>query len=273
VTNNNHNETAHRSKEQSTGKQPDTKVGQRKGSILATPPQPSKLKAAVNKGNARAPPVDMVFTPPTRNKEKVAQEIVFTPPEQAKPKVRQDIIFTPTQQEKAKIKAPKTSTDLEDYTSVDSNHDHPQLQQPTSLVQPAITGQIWNPQAPENVFRMMLLQHAANCPCARGRCEYDPTCSEYRNVLAHILTCSDEECDVEKCRTTKQFLLTAQLMKEFNTNENAKEAKDFLVGVGAVAPMSVIQLPMGSGHSVLSDDQTWWSNDWGAVEDINDDSD
>jgi TAZ zinc finger len=278
-----------------------------------TPNKPKAAATTVNnnnnnKGTTWTPPVDKIFTPPTGNKEKVDKETLSTSPQGRQqdknipPKFRQDIVFTPTQQEKGKIimiTAPNTNTDLlqlqvEDETSVSTicssenrNHNDPRQQRPTSKKegqQPPKTttattttttaSQIWNPQAPENVFRMMILQHAANCPCARGQCEYEPTCSEYKKILAHILTCTEgDECSIEKCRSTKQFLLTVQLMKEFETNQqHAKEAKDFLVGVGAVAPLSFIQLPVGSAHSVLSDDQTWWSNDWGAVEN-DDDSD
>ena len=120
---------------------------------------------------------------------------------------------------------------------------------------------LMNPEAPENKFRMMALQHAATCQpslnSGRGVCPYDPICGEYRKILEHVESCDDEECTSEKCRSTKQFLVTMRLLEKTKKDginmEESSEQKDFLVGVGAVAPLSFVHVPEQPHEGKFSD--------------------
>lgn len=120
---------------------------------------------------------------------------------------------------------------------------------------------LMNPEAPENKFRMMALQHAATCQpslnSGRGVCPYDPICGEYRKILEHVESCNEEECTSDKCRSTKQFLVTMRLLEKSKNNgidmEGSSEQKDFLVGVGAVAPLSFVHVPEHPHEGKFSD--------------------
>ncbi|CAB9511215.1 expressed unknown protein [Seminavis robusta] len=279
--------------------QSDAVPSPRRSSMFATPPPQAKPKAATTnkKRTSWTPSSEMVYTPPPARKEKVQREVVFNPMENENSSSPQkEIVFTPTTEEKEKVKKVTTTVKLldEDETSASTSSSEGQPVEksdakPESKISPTKSvededdsaGVLWNPKAPEHVFRMMILQHAANCDCAKGSCFYDPTCSDYKRILAHIVVCGDgDECDFERCRATKQFLLTMQLMQDFKHDGPVEEAhKDFLVNVGAVAPIPVIQMPTNlrggnsDGLSVVSD-STWWSNDWGEVEkDMDDDDD
>lgn len=112
---------------------------------------------------------------------------------------------------------------------------------PKEAFQDEHTGALWNPNSPDNKFRMMILQHAAGCKLVKGKCPYDPICSDHRKVLEHIETCKDDECQADRCRSTRDFLITMRLMMNDNPAAD-KTTKDFLVGMGAVAPVPVIDI-------------------------------
>ena len=102
-----------------------------------------------------------------------------------------------------------------------------------------------------------------------GACPYDPICAEYRKILGHVETCRDDECSADKCRSTKKFLVTMRLLMQKDSHhkqedyEGSSEMKDFLVGVGAVAPLSFVHVERRAGKnsdafSAVSD-ATWLS--------------
>jgi len=150
---------------------------------------------------------------------------------------------------------------------------------PVAPYQTGLAGtKLWDPNAPQNKFRIMALKHAATCQVAAakgGGCPCDPICGQYRAILHHVETCrKSDDCPVERCQSTKTFLLTMSMMEGTPEQEleNYSEKKDFLVSVGAVAPLAYVHvkhkvgarngdnLSSQSDHSTLM--SSTHSSDW-----------
>mgnify|MGYP003871262177 CR=1 FL=1 len=146
---------------------------------------------------------------------------------------------------------------------------------------------IFNPDAPENRFRMMILSHAAICTCLDDECIYDPTCTEYKDLLLHMEDCPNDHCGYPNCRPTKEFVTTMQVMTEFQNSNSAnivydheeyqeermkdnsgreqnveaaaafEAEKDYLVESGAIAPVPFLEC---DDDKSIESSGTWFSN-------------
>lgn len=179
-------------------------------------------------------------TPTQQPKPKVQMTTRKPRKEEPVKKINRDAVFNDIIKEEE-----KDNTSVTEAASFTENSPEPA---------PAV---LWNPDSPENKFKMMILSHAASCREKKGSCPYDPVCSEHQNLLEHIEKCTeDADCTYPRCVPTRNFLVTMRLMEKGGANDAS--TKDFLVGMGAIAPVPVIDI------SALSECCKPVSGDWDA---------
>ena len=55
--------------------------------------------------------------------------------------------------------------------------------------------------------RLLLLQHSSKCPFDDGKCKTMPNCGEFKKLWKHMARCTDKDCRVAHCRSSRSNLI------------------------------------------------------------------
>jgi len=82
-----------------------------------------------------------------------------------------------------------------------------------AIVEEPVSSQHGNPNDPEwkvrikhKQQRLLLLHHSSKCPFDDGKCKVTPYCGEMKKLWKHMARCTDNECRVPHCFSSRSIL-------------------------------------------------------------------